>query len=171
MRFACNFCSEFFSDFLTYERHLKARHKDVKRIQVKEIKLEREQITCVKSCEWLNCHDKHVLYNVDGNRYCEDCKRECIAYLRIKKAYKSYLDQIEDLNDILYPDLWVQVEKDWFECCWCVDTRHGDEEGGTFYEFANHPEHILCDRCFQNLMRKGCHPSGYCSECDLKIPM
>ena len=169
MKFTCNFCSKMFSDFLTYKGHLREQHNVEKRLIIKEILLERGCISCVESCNWLQRQKSHALYNVDGNRYCEDCKRECVAHMRIKKAYKSYLDQREDLNDILYPDLWVQVENDWFECCWCVDTRHGDEEGGTFYEFANHPEHILCDRCFQNLIGKGCHPSGYCSECDLKI--
>ena len=171
MKFTCNFCTELFSDFLTYKGHLRKQHNVEKRIIVKEILLEKRCISCVESCNWLERQKSHALYNVDGNQYCEDCKRACVARLRITKAFESYLDQIEDLDEILYPDLWVKVEKNWFECCWCVDTRHGDEEGGTFYEFAKYPKHILCDRCFDHLKEKDsfsrCQPSSYCSECNL----
>jgi len=172
MKFMCNFCKEFFSDFLIYKTHLREQHDDEKQVNIKEIKLDKESISCVKTCNWLEGAQKHILFNIDGSRYCADCKGDWIAHLRIEKAYKCYLDQIEDLDDTLYPDLWVQVEKPWFECCWCVDTRHGDEEGGTFYEFVNNPQHILCDRCFYHLKEKdgfSRHQSHYCSECEFKI--
>ena len=173
MKFTCNFCTEFFIDFLVYKVHLKSQHNEEKRVKVSRMILDKERISCVNSCNWLESDQKHILFNIDGIQYCTDCKRDWIGHLRIEKAYKPYLDKIKDLDDILYPDLWVQVVRDWFECCWCVDTRHGDEEGGTFYEFVKNPQHILCERCFEHLKENDsfatCQTSSYCAECNLSI--
>ena len=50
MKFTCNFCTELFSDFLTYKGHLRKQHNVEKRIIVKEILLEKGCISCVESC-------------------------------------------------------------------------------------------------------------------------
>ena len=153
MMFMCNFCTDYFEDFLTYKRHLNYQHYEEKRVKITKINLEKERISCVNSCNWLEDSKEHISFNIDGNKFCADCKGDRIGHFRMEKAFKGYMEKIRDLNDIFHPELWVSVKRHYFDCCWCEETRNGDEGGGTFYEFANYPEHVFCDSCFRQVRK------------------
>ena len=111
MMFICNFCTDYFEDFLTYKRHLKSQHYEEKRVKITKINLEKERISCVNSCNWLEDSKEHILFNIDGNKFCVDCKGDRIGHFRMEKAFKGYMEKIRDLNDIFHPELWVPVKR------------------------------------------------------------
>jgi len=150
MKFSCEFCAEFFSDFSTYKNHLKKQHKKDTLINVEVKKLDKSEIKCTENCNWLERYKKHVLYNIDGSRYCKECKIECIPKLRIKKAYKAYFDRIRHLDHIIHPELWVEIDQNWYSCCWCYEYNHGDEDGTEkTFQFVGHERHRFCESCFE----------------------
>ena len=89
MKFMCNFCTEHFSDFLTYKRHLNSQHYEEKRVKITKINLEKERISCVNSCNWLEDSKEHILFNIDGIKFCADCKEDRIDHWRIEKAFQG----------------------------------------------------------------------------------
>ena len=152
----CQFCGEVFDNFETYRDHIKSKH-----IEDVNLNIKLEQLTFAKEYECKTCEfkwiykknqDKLCIFEVEGQRYCTDCKNDAICKSRLEKLYKNYFDGIETLDDIVYPELWVPIEKTRFTCCCCSKQENPIySKKHNVFSFYSWPEHLFCVDCFHSL--------------------
>ena len=169
----CQFCAQICDNFETYRDHIKSRHTDDVNLNIKleQISLAKE-FKC-KTCEfsWIYKNKQNNLYifEVEGQRYCADCKNDAICSSRLEKHYKNYFEGIETLDDIVFPEQWIPVEKGRFSCCCCrKQEKPTYSRKYNLFSFYSWPEHLFCIDCFDNLKsavkREDWDPYSYC-EC------
>jgi len=127
MKTSCQFCAESFKTFETYRDHIKSQHYEDINLNIKlEPVSFASEYKCTK-CEfsWIykNKEDNLCIFEVEGQRYCVYCKNEAICSKRLDKHYKNYFNGIETLDDIVYPELWIPVERTRYSCCCCGNLR------------------------------------------------
>ena len=162
MKISCQFCVfpklTIFKTFEAYRDHIKSQHTQDTNLNIKL-----EHVTLAteykcKKCEfsWIykNVNVKQetlILYMIDGERYCVDCKTKAINKIRITKFYKNYCEAVESLDDIAHPELWIPVEKINYSCCCCSKRNPAAFKLTQLYSFFKWPEHLFCAECFQNI--------------------
>ena len=157
MKTSCQFCAESFKTFETYRDHIKSQHYEDINLNIKlEPVTFASEYKCTK-CEfsWIykNKEDNLCIFEVEGQRYCVYCKNEAICSKRLDKHYKNYFNGIETLDDIVYPELWIPVERTRYSCCCCGNLRTPYYSRKTYklFSFYSWPEHLFCETCFDNL--------------------
>jgi hypothetical protein len=157
--FKCAFCPEQFAEFENYKKHLKKENIPKRKNSVTSfIHFKKKYLKCeICKWTWLFLQDNIIgegdaligLSSFQGKRLCDFCISETVESQEILRNFCYYFQNITDMSDLRYKDLYVKCYREGVKCCLCQD-RWGPYMHDFMYQYMlpYFPKHVICDYCF-----------------------